>query len=143
MTCSFAFDVHGWAAMTKKQKQFNQHGTRKSEINVQLKSLGLGFRGRWESKTEEFLFGNWSSKDTHTLAKKKTVSDGGFVFCFGFSCFSIFQPSTILFGSQNLSCFCALLFYLSAKNRIVLAIVYGPKFFKRKENPKQVSLEFV
>jgi hypothetical protein len=50
-----------------------------------------------------------------TLAKKKTVSDGGFVFCFGFSCFSNFHPSTILFGSQNLSCFCALSFSLMCK----------------------------
>jgi hypothetical protein len=23
MICSFVFDVHGWAAMTKKQKEFN------------------------------------------------------------------------------------------------------------------------
>jgi hypothetical protein len=37
MTCSFVFDVHGWAAMTKKQKEFNQDSTRKREINVRVK----------------------------------------------------------------------------------------------------------
>jgi hypothetical protein len=37
MISSFVFDVHGWAAMTKKQKEFNQDSTRKREINVQLK----------------------------------------------------------------------------------------------------------
>jgi hypothetical protein len=68
---------------------------------------------------------------------------GGFVFCFGFSFFSNFDNLTTLFGSQNLSCFCALLFYLCTKNLIVLAIVYGPKFFTRKENLKQANLEFI
>ncbi len=74
-----------------------------------------------------YVFRNCTSK-IQTLTKKKTTCDGGFVSCFGSPCFSTLHPLTILFGPQNFSCLCALLFYLCINNTMVLAIVYAPKF---------------
>jgi hypothetical protein len=89
-----------------------------------------------------FLFGNCSNK-IQTLVKKNTTHYGGFVSCFEFSCFTTLHFSTILFGPQNLSYLCTLLFYLCTKNTIVSTIVYTPKFVTRKENLKQASLQLI
>jgi hypothetical protein len=61
----------------------------------------------------------------------------------GFHVFQIFIPQQFCLAHKISHVFVLFFFYLCAKNTIVLAIVYGPKFFTRKENPKQVNLEFV